>query len=432
MGGQKMVYSFVYSWAKFAIVILLLLNVALAQTFTQACVSDTRINRNDGCSTWQTMNYGSSTTMQAATWTWVALGCSQGDIRALLQFDMNPTVSPQALYDNRATLNLYFPPGSTETQSYVGGASDNQFYVQQVTGLWSESTVTWDTQPAITTVGQITVPSSVSTTQDYSINVSSLVYNWVCNGATNYGVRLQQVNEGSTYRRVTFCSKEYADPTKHPTLTLEYAYISASAPDTMCGGGSFNLNCSLTNASNPAGYSFQWLHQNSGTTYNTQNVSNPTTTSGLNTYIVTVTNPWCQTAKDTVTVYIDNSSSISVSPVSVFICPGASTTLVASGASTYSWDNSLGSGSSQTVSPLSNTTYTVTGTTAAGCTSTASATVNINAVPTVSVSVSPTSNCPGQNTSLTASGAAVYSWSTGAGTAGITVSPGSTTTYTVT
>ncbi|PKP04304.1 MAG: hypothetical protein CVU11_05365 [Bacteroidetes bacterium HGW-Bacteroidetes-6] len=416
------------------VVCLVLSKAAIAQTFVQPCIADTRVAINDACPAWQTTNYGASTTILATTWTWNAVSCGQGNMRSLLQFDINPATSPQALYDNRATLNLYFPTGSTETQFYTGAATDNQFYVQQVTGNWSELGVNWNTQPTITATGQITVPSCSPnpSSQDYTVNVSTLVYNWICNGATNYGFRLQQVNEGNTYRRVNFCSREYATASKHPTLTLEYAYIAASAPDTMCGGGSFNLNCSLTNASNPAGYSFQWLHQNSGTTYNTQNVSNPNTTSGLNTYIVTVTNPWCQTARDTVTVFIDNSAAISVSPSSANICQGGSTTLVASGASTYSWDNSLGSGAYQTVSPSSNTTYTVTGTTAAGCTSSASVTVSLLAAPTISVLASPTAVCPGNSSTLTSSGGSTYAWSTGGTGTTTIVNPTASTAYTVT
>ena len=56
---------------------------------------------------------------------------------------------------------------------------------------------------------------------------------------------------------------------------------------------------------------------------------------------------------------------------------GQSSVLTASGASTYSWSHSLGTGSSKTVSPTSTTTYSVTGTSTAGCTATASVTVTV-------------------------------------------------------
>ena len=69
---------------------------------------------------------------------------------------------------------------------------------------------------------------------------------------------------------------------------------------------------------------------------------------------------------------------VTASAIPSTINSGQSSTLTASGASTYSWSNGAGSGSSVTVSPTSTTTYTVTGTSSAGCTATASVTVNVS------------------------------------------------------
>ena len=226
------------------------------------------------------------------------------------------------------------------------------------------------------------------------------------------------------------------------------------------------------------------------------------------------------TACNTVTVTISGNSSIEY---------GQSTTLTASGASTYAWSTGE-STAIITVSPTSTTTYTVTGTNQYGCTGEASKTVTVNSLaptvitsnvsniaqtsaacggnvtanggatvtargvcwsashnPTVSgshttdgsgtgtftssitgltpnttyyvrayatnsagtaygeeksfttacntVTVTISGNGSieyGQSTTLTASGASTYAWSTGATTNSITVSPTSTTTYTVT
>ncbi|MGD0711003.1 MAG: T9SS type A sorting domain-containing protein, partial [Bacteroidales bacterium] len=115
------------------------------------------------------------------------------------------------------------------------------------------------------------------------------------------------------------------------------------------------------------------------------------------------------------------------------ICAGNSTTLTASGGSTYSWSGGLGTSNPVTVSPTTATTYTVTATNTAGCTGTGGVTVTVNPVPTVGVSASANPICNGTSTTLTASGATTYSWSGGLGTANpLTVSPTTTTTYTVT
>ncbi|HLG03063.1 MAG TPA: T9SS type A sorting domain-containing protein, partial [Bacteroidia bacterium] len=160
------------------------------------------------------------------------------------------------------------------------------------------------------------------------------------------------------------------------------------------------------------------------------NVSNPVATPTVTTtYSVTATDQWgCSWS---------GSSGISVNPNPVIsvagnttVCEGNSTVLTASGADTYVW-SSGGSDAAETVSPVTPTTYTVTGTDANGCIDSAMVTVNINANPTIAVSGFFTI-CSGSSTTLTANGADTYAWNTGATTDAETVSPASTTSYTVT
>lgn len=119
-----------------------------------------------------------------------------------------------------------------------------------------------------------------------------------------------------------------------------------------------------------------------------------------------------------------------VASADVTICQGSSTTISATGATTYSWDNGAGTSASATVSPTNTTTYTVTGTTN-GCTATDQVVVTVGSSLTITTS-SDLTICTGSSTTLTASGAVTYSWNNGAGTgASVTVSPTTTTTYTV-
>lgn len=111
------------------------------------------------------------------------------------------------------------------------------------------------------------------------------------------------------------------------------------------------------------------------------------------------------------------------------ICNGASTTLTATGGTTYSWSNGS-TAASITVSPNSTRTYTVT-TGTGGCSGSAAATVTVNPIPTPAITGNKTI-CSGTSTTLTASGGTTYSWSNGATTPSITVSPNNTRTYTVT
>jgi len=118
------------------------------------------------------------------------------------------------------------------------------------------------------------------------------------------------------------------------------------------------------------------------------------------------------------------------------ICPGESSTLSAvstnaTGSETYVWSNGAGTGSSVSVSPTSTTTYTVT-VTDGGTTAVANTMVTVNPAPTAAISPSIVTICTGASTTVTASGGGTYEWSTGATTVALTVSPTSTTFYTVT
>lgn len=109
------------------------------------------------------------------------------------------------------------------------------------------------------------------------------------------------------------------------------------------------------------------------------------------------------------------------------ICLGQSTNLTVSGSSSYTW--STGSTNATiNVSPTSTTSYTVSSI-VASCPDTAVYTVSVTPPPTLTVSGTP--YCAGQTTTVTATGANSYSWSTGATTNSVVVSPIGNTTYTV-
>ncbi len=133
------------------------------------------------------------------------------------------------------------------------------------------------------------------------------------------------------------------------------------------------------------------------------------------------------TAMTTASIVIGANLSITVNTPT--ICSGQTATLIATSTATnYLWSNAA---VTQTifVTPLTNTSYTVTGSKGA-CTGSTVANVIVNALPVVSVTSSPV--CAGGNSTITATGAATYSWSNGSNnTASISVSPLTNTNYTV-
>ena len=167
------------------------------------------------------------------------------------------------------------------------------------------------------------------------------------------------------------------------------------------------------------GSSYQW---NTGETTQSIEVSPDTTT----TYLVEVFNNGCSDT-DEVVVFVNDIPTANAGD-DVVLNEGESTLLTATGGDSYLWSTGATT-SSITVSPDSDTTYTVT-VTLNGCESTDQVTVFINA----SVNADAGEDviiCLGSSTILTATGGSSYQWNTGETTQSIEVSPEMTTTYSV-
>jgi hypothetical protein len=115
------------------------------------------------------------------------------------------------------------------------------------------------------------------------------------------------------------------------------------------------------------------------------------------------------------------------------ICPGGNVVMQVSGAATYVWQPGGLTGPVQNINPMATTTYTITGTSAAGCVSTTTLTVTVTNNLPVNAIATPNSICLGGVSTLTAAGAVNYNWMPGnLNGAAQNVSPAVTTTYTVT
>ncbi len=133
------------------------------------------------------------------------------------------------------------------------------------------------------------------------------------------------------------------------------------------------------------------------------------------------------------------SSSPAISTISVFITPtltlnsgaiciGDSYTLIAGGASTYTY-----SSGSPIITPLANSSYSVNGTSADGCVNVTPATANVTVhpLPLVTAGASQTLICFGHTITLNGGGANTYTWSNGVAD-GTAFSPSATSAFTVT
>ncbi len=160
------------------------------------------------------------------------------------------------------------------------------------------------------------------------------------------------------------------------------------------------------------------------TTYSFSNGSSTVIPTVNSTYTVTgYSGAGCASSPVISSVTIVNSPVVSVN--SGTVCANTSFTMSPSGALSYTY-----SGGSAVVTPVSTTSYTVTGVNAAGCTATAISNVVVNQLPVVTIS-SPAGACLGSSVTLTAGGATTYTWNTGAQTNAISVAPAANTTYSV-
>ncbi|MFN4246166.1 MAG: PKD domain-containing protein [Flavipsychrobacter sp.] len=179
--------------------------------------------------------------------------------------------------------------------------------------------------------------------------------------------------------------------------------VSAGSNVTICNGSSTTLNA--TGAS-----TYVWTPASTlscSTCVST--VATPITTT---TYTVTGTDANGCVNTSTVTVNVNPLPNVSAGS-NVAICAGASTTLGASGATSYVWTPASTLSCSTCVSPVatpaSTTTYTVTGTDGNGCSKTATVTVTVNPLPNVTATGSNVV-CAGSSTTLTVNGATSYIW----------------------
>ena len=183
----------------------------------------------------------------------------------------------------------------------------------------------------------------------------------------------------------------------------------------------------ITGASAYCGNAGTTLTANGGTTYAWSN--SPTTAmnviSASGTYTVTVTDANTCTASSSVAVTQNTlpTAAITSNQPTTTVCGSTGVTLTASGGNTYLWSDNTTTTAALTVTTSGN--YTVTVTNAAGCTASASRNVQAAVNPTITVNgliAGFGAFCPGQTTTLTATGGTSYLWqgAQGSNTAALT------------
>ena len=171
-----------------------------------------------------------------------------------------------------------------------------------------------------------------------------------------------------------------------PTISANNALICSGSPTLITASGAS---------------SYSW---NPGNLIGASQNLNPVS---LTVYTITGANGSC-IGLTTLTVNILTSPTLVVN--NALICAGSSTLMLASGASSYTWNPGNLIGASQLLAPHSTVIYTLTGTTAS-CNDTKTLSVTVNIIPALSATNA--SVCAGSSVNVIVGGATSYTWNPG-------------------
>lgn len=256
---------------------------------------------------------------------------------------------------------------------------------------------------------------------------------------TNYSVTLPASANNNPNVKIGFRWINNAASGADPSFAADDVALTATSNSftatftmqpSICVGGSLTVTAN-TGTYVVSGYT--WTSIPGGVLFATPNASTTVVTfTNAGPYSVSLTAvSGGTTASYNQMITVNALPNVSVSASPTAICSGQSTTLSATGGTSYAWNPGALTGASVAVSPTTATIYSVTGTGANGCSRTRTISVNINTVNITSIASSGTI-CSGSSATLTANGGSAYVWSPGSlSGSSVVVSPTITTTYTV-
>lgn len=186
-----------------------------------------------------------------------------------------------------------------------------------------------------------------------------VAYEW-SNGSTNETI---MIDTAGTYNVAVTDANGCSTISSDVVVTMnENPVVDLGTNQSVCEGATVTLNAGNDGAT--------YLWSNNAT-------SQTVVVDETGTYHVTVTDTNnCTTVSDDVDITVNPLPQVTVSADKETICVGKTANLTAAGASTYSWSTNQ-TGTSITVSPETETTYTVTGT-SNGCSNEATITIHVD------------------------------------------------------
>ncbi len=221
----------------------------------------------------------------------------------------------------------------------------------------------------------------------------SVIYEWTGPGGTSYTGQTISVNTPGTYEVIANLGSCSSAPYSIETEYVNFTPQILTNISEVCEGDEITLSAN-------DGVSWIWTNLNTGTDIGTG--ENLTYTFFENTDIeLTATDDNGCSETDQITITVNPSPEITIN-VDGNGCANTETTLTASGALTYSWDDDPTAGNPRTLSNLSSGyhTFIVNGTDGNGCVGTGIIEVEIFPTPEVTLQVSPEEVCQGEEVTV--------------------------------
>ncbi|MBL7930441.1 MAG: SprB repeat-containing protein, partial [Bacteroidia bacterium] len=387
------------------------------------------------------------------TYSWSVSGGTASSVASLSPGTYTVVITGAYSCTATKTINITQPANLTATSSQTNvtcfGGSDGIASVTPSGGT-SPYTYSWTSSSStLSTASSLSLGNYTVTIKDNKNCVATKTFAITQGTAVTISVNSGTICSGKTFTMVPTGANTYTyqggSASVSPTTSTNYTVqgsdalgcvsnivtssVTVNASPNVTITPSNTISCSADNLTLTAGGAATYLWSN-GTTTTAAWVISPNANT-TRTVVGTAANGCTNQAVQSISVI--PSPTITLVPSSTVVCSADMVTLTVSGASTYTWSNSLGNATLVTVTSTSNYTRSVTATAANGCTDSASQAILVNTSPTVAIIPSSTVVCSANTVTLTTSGASTYTWSNSLGNATlVTVSSANNYTRTVT
>jgi alpha-tubulin suppressor-like RCC1 family protein len=172
-----------------------------------------------------TTNFGTNTRFYSGEWSASNYRVNQ---RSVMDFDVASIPADAVILEAKLSLYSMSPQTNDDyrhSSSLIRPNSvykSNASYIERITTSWTESTVTYSTQPATSTSHRVLLQESQAYDQNYvDYDVTGMVKDMLNNPGESFGFMLRLENE-IKYSRMAFCSREFPDSARWPHLVVKY------------------------------------------------------------------------------------------------------------------------------------------------------------------------------------------------------------------